>query len=146
MTGLDLSKIDTFQRGLKMDDEDEDDNIPKMPMMMDDLEDEWKQLSDEQRKRINPTEGMKWYEELMYEANQIEWPKPKEIFKEMGLLIATVIFMAVFIINLDNFLREKSIEYGMIPRPEDITQSFEGLQLPEGWTEGLNEQDIVDVP
>ena len=65
-------------------------------------------------------------------------------FKEVGLLIAVVVLTASLIIGWDNFLRETYTNLGFIPKPEDIMKGSENMVLPDGWTNGMSEDDFMN--
>eukprot|EP00429_Kryptoperidinium_foliaceum_P004053 CAMPEP_0176007070 /NCGR_PEP_ID=MMETSP0120_2-20121206/3043_1 /TAXON_ID=160619 /ORGANISM="Kryptoperidinium foliaceum, Strain CCMP 1326" /LENGTH=295 /DNA_ID=CAMNT_0017339819 /DNA_START=62 /DNA_END=949 /DNA_ORIENTATION=- len=128
---LDLSQISsTAPRG-----EDED-----KPSIFYEPEDD---MTEEEMKEADP-DGFKSIPDwAMKELSLTTWPSPLAALKEVAILIAAVALTTTFIVNWDAFLREFYTNLGFIPRPEDIMQGSENLVLPDGWTDGMSEDDFM---
>ena len=48
------------------------------------------------------------------------------------------------IIGWDNFLRETYTSVGILPKPEEMMSGSENLALPEGWLDGMSEDDVMN--
>mmetsp|Transcript_118688 Transcript_118688/g.332387 ORF Transcript_118688/g.332387 Transcript_118688/m.332387 type:complete len:303 (-) Transcript_118688:182-1090(-) len=130
---LDLTQIsNTAPRGNK-DDED-------MLSFFDEPEDE---MSEEEMKEADPTGQLSLQEWALYELKETSWPTPLAALKEVLVLVSVIAFTATLIVQWDSFLRTMYTDLGMIPRPEDIMQGSENIVLPEGWTNGMSEDDFM---
>lgn len=129
---LDLSQISQESpRG-------EDDNTPAM------FYDPENEMSEEEKIEADPDGQLSLTDQAMKEINAASWPTPGAALREVGLLIFVVVFTAGLIINWDNFLRETYTHFGLIPSAEDIMKGAENLVLPDGWTNGMSEDDFMN--
>jgi preprotein translocase subunit SecE len=110
------------------------------PAMFYDPENE---MTEEEMKEADPDSQMSIPDQAMKEINAATWPAPDAALKEVGVLIAVVIFTAALIIGWDNFLRETYTSLGFIPTNEDIMKGAENMVLPDGWTKGMSEDDFM---
>ena len=113
----------------------------KMPAMFYNPEDE---MTEEEMIEADPDGQLSIPEQIMKEINAATWPTPVAALKEVGLLIAVVVLTAAAIIGWDNFLRETYTSFGFIPTPEDIMKGSENMVLPDGWTNGMSEDDFMN--
>ena len=63
----------------------------------------------------------------------------------MGVVVA---FSCLLIIGSDNLLRQVYTSVGFIPSQEDVANyasRFDGLDLPSGWMNNMNEQDVAKL-
>eukprot|EP00980_Cylindrotheca_fusiformis_P026300 scaffold15772_cov162-Cylindrotheca_fusiformis.AAC.2 len=129
---LDLSKITSDSpRG-------KGDNVPAMFF---DAEEE---LTEEEMAEADPDGQLSLKDQALKEIGAATWPTPVSALKEVVLLIAVVAFTAALIINWDNFLRELYTSIGLIPSEDDLMKGAESLVLPEGWTNGMSEEDLMN--
>jgi hypothetical protein len=129
---LDLSQItQTAPRGEKDDD---------LPGFLYEPEDE---MTEEEMKEADPDGQLSIPQWAAKELAATSWPTPLAALKEVVVLVATIALTAGIIIGWDNVLRNAYTEFGFIPRPEDIMQGTENLVLPEGWTNGMSEDDFM---
>jgi hypothetical protein len=128
---LDLSQISQeAPRG-------EDDNVPAM------FYDPENEMTEEEMEEADPDSQLSIPDQAMKEINAATWPAPDAALKEVFVLIAVVIFTAGLIIGWDNFLRELYTSLGFIPTSEDIMKGAENMVLPDGWTNGMSENDFM---
>jgi preprotein translocase subunit SecE len=128
--GLDLSKI----RG----------QIPEdMPSMLYDPEDE---MTDEEKKEVDPVGQLSLFKQAQNELQNAKWPQPLAAMREVVVMFVVVAATGALIIFWDKFLREIYTNIGFIPSSDVMNVRFEGLELPEGWTNMMSEEDIANLP
>lgn len=129
---LDLSQItDTAPRG-------EDENIPAM------FYEPENDMTEQEMIDADPDGQMKLPDQFLKEIKEATWPTPVAALKEVALLLFVVVFTAFLIIEWDVLLRETYTNFGFIPRAEDIAQGSENMVLPDGWTNGMSEDDFMN--
>lgn len=111
-----------------------------LPSMLYDPEDE---MSDEEMKEADPDGQLSIQEWATKELALTEWPTPVGALKEVLILVGSVVFTTLLVVYWDAFLRETYTNLGFLPRPEDIGQGTENLVLPDGWTDGMSEDDFM---
>jgi preprotein translocase subunit SecE len=93
----------------------------------------------------DPTGQLPLPEQVNIELAGATWPTFPAAVKEVFLLIAVVIFTGGLIIGWDNVLREfYTNTLGIIPTKEEIMSGSENMVLPEGWTNGMSEDDFMN--
>ena len=129
--GLDLTKI----RG----------TIPEdMPSMLYDPEDE---MSEEERRQVDPVGQESILKQAQNELTNAKWPNAGAVLREVAIMLVVVAATAAIIIGWDRFLRDFYTNgLNLIPSKEQINMRFEGLELPEGWTNMMSEDDIANLP
>jgi hypothetical protein len=128
--GLDLSQI----RG----------NLPEgMPSVLYDPEDE---MTDEEKKEVDPVGQMSIVQQFQNELTNAKWPQPMAALKEVAVMFVVVAVTGALIIFWDRFLRDTYTNIGLIPSSDAIKMRFDGLELPEGWTNMMSEDDIANLP
>lgn len=137
--GLDLSKITSANTpGNNVREE-----MPEgMPTMFFDPEE---QMTEEEKLEADPDSQLSFWDQGLKEFQNAKWPTFWSALREVGVMIVVVIFSAVLIIGWDRFLRDVYTSWGFIPRPEDALsgRSLDGLELPQGWTNNMNDQDVA---
>lgn len=135
---LDLSQISTGKEpGRKGEKWDE-----SLPNMMYDPAD---YLTPEEQAEADKVGQLPIWEQAVTEMKASKWPDFGTVIREVALMIAVVAVTATIIINWDSTLRELYTGLGMIPRPEDIPGQLEGLTLPEGFTNNMDENDLARI-
>lgn len=141
---LDLSQISTFkpasqQRASALWGSDEE----ELPSMFYDPEDE---LTEAQRAEIDPMIEKGMIEQALHELKSTKWPDPFSALREVGLMIVVVAVTGALIIGWDKVLRGVYTDgLHFIPSQQDLAnylQRFDGLDLPSGWTDNMNDADI----
>lgn len=128
---LDLSQISqTAPRG-------KDDDMPSF------LYEPEEEMTEEEMKEADPDGQLSIPDWAVKELSATTWPTPLAALKEVIVLVTTIALTAAIIIGWDNVLRNTYTEIGFIPRPEDIMQGAENIVLPEGWTNGMSEDDFM---
>ena len=132
-TQLDLSQITSDgPRG------EQDENIPTMFFEPE------AEMSEEEMREADPDGQLSFIEQTMKEIKAATWPTPGAVIKEVVLLLVVGALSTVIIINWDNLLREFYTSVGLIPTEEQIMKGTENLVLPDGWTNGMSEDDFMN--
>jgi len=139
--GLDLSQITGSLQPPPSASDDED--AFELPSMFYKPEE---QLTEEQKMEVDKVSTMGLFEQAKDELKYVEWPDLISTIKEVGLVLLLSGVTGWLLINWDLFLRDSYTGFGWIPRPEDIGTQFEGLELPDGWTDMMSEDDLADLP
>ena len=130
--GLDLSQISsTGPRG-------EDGDVPAM------FYEPENEMSEEEMKEADPDGQLPIPEQVANEIAQSSWPTPFAALKEVFLLIFIVLATAFGIVNFDSLMRETYMNLGILPRPEDVMEGSDNMVLPDGWTNGMSEDDFMN--
>ena len=135
--GLDLSKITSDGKSRGEWDED-------MPTMFYEPEAE---MSMEEQQEVDPLMTKNPVEQALNELRNAKWPNLAAAGREVLLMAAVVAFSAVLIIGADKVLRALYTNLGFIPSAEDLAnyaKRFDGLDLPTGWTDNMNENDVAE--
>ena len=142
--GLDLSQIRTEatpSRSSSSPFADEDGEVPSMFYEPDD------ELSEQEKAEADPLGQKSISEQLMYEFQQVKWPAPGSALREVGLMFVIVAITGGLIIGWDKVLRELYTDsLHFIPSKEDMANyanRFQGLDLPAGWTDNMNDEDVA---
>lgn len=136
--GIDLSKISGDDSKVKNRGELDED----MPTMFYDPDDE---MTLEERQEVDPVMMKNLIEQASNELANAKWPTVLSAGREVILMAAVVAFSCLLIIGSDNLLRQLYTYAGFIPSQEDIANyasRFDGLDLPSGWMNNMNEQDF----
>ena len=136
--GLDLSKISSERAPSSSSSQWTED----MPSMFYDPEDE---LTPEEQEEADPVMKLNPVDQGLNELRNAKWPDMGSALREVFLMLVVVALSAVLIIGWDKILRELYTSFGFIPTKEDIANyasRFDGLDLPTGWTNNMNEQDV----
>jgi len=136
--GLDLSQIsDTKMKNTASEWNEE------MPSVLFDPADE---MTEEEREEADPLMVKGPVDQATYEIQQTNWPTPLAALREVVIMLSVIAFTAVFIVGLDNLLKDfYTNTAGFIPSKESLANyaaRFDGLDLPQGWMDNMNEQDI----
>jgi len=140
---LDLSQISSepMVAGSKTGNRGERDK--SLPNMLYNPEDE---MSEEEMKEVDKVGNLPIYEQVVEELKNAKWPTLGAATREVGLLFIIVGLTGAIIINWDQLLRNVYTDLGFIPSADTIESSFSKIDfLPEGWTNGMNEQDVANL-
>jgi preprotein translocase subunit SecE len=142
--GLDLSQISTSKAAPSPKNALWADEEGEVPSMFYDPEDE---LSEEERAEVDPMGQKGFIEQGLNELQNAKWPDPASALREVGLMIVVVAVTGALIIGWDKLLRGVYTDVlHFIPSKEDLAQymnRFDGLDLPTGWTDNMNDADIA---
>jgi len=102
------------------------------------------EMTEEEMAEADPDGQLSFPEQVLKEIRAATWPTPLAALKEVFVLIAVATSTCFLILRWDNFLRDTYTELGFIPRPEDIMKGSENMVLPDGWTNGMSEDDYMN--
>lgn len=135
-SSLDLSQISSG--GEKKSGKDKWDE--ELPTMMYDPADE---LTEEERKEVDVVGQMSLWEQAQEEIGAAKWPDFGSAVRTLFTMFGVIVLSATLIIGWDRTLRNIYTNAGFIPLKEDIPGNLqEGLELPEGFTNNMSEEDI----
>lgn len=136
--GLDLSQIRQTQ---KVNPYAPDENLPSMFYEVDEM------LTDEEKAMTDPVSLLPYIEQAKIELKATKFPTPWAALRGVVVVIVTVVFTTFLVVGWDNLVRQLYTDIlHFIPTPEelaDYTNRFDGLDLPPGWTDNMNEDDIT---
>ena len=134
---LDLSQISSGDEPGSKNKWDE-----SLPTMMYNPEDE---LTEEEQAEADTVGQLPIFEQAMIEVKASKWPDLFTVVREVIVMFLVVAVTAGIIVGWDGFLREFYSDLGLIPRPEDIPGQLDDLDLPEGFTNNMNEEDLAKI-
>lgn len=102
------------------------------------------ELSDEEKKEIDQVGEMNILQQSIEELKLVKWPSVGSTLRLTGIMFVLFVITAAYILFLDNTLRIVVTNLGFIPRPDDVLD-FSDLELPDGWTEFMTDQDVVGM-
>lgn len=136
--GLDLSKISQFKdEASKRSQWSED-----MPSMFYDPDEE---LTKDEMEEVDPVMLQNPIQQALNEFNNTKWPDWASALREVGLMLLIIALSGVLIIGWDKVLRGIYTSVGFIPTKEELmnyANKFDGLDLPSGWTDNMNDADV----
>lgn len=116
---LDLSQISSeAPRGA-------DDNLPAM------LYDPANDMTQEEMEEADPTGFLPIPEQIKWVLSKAQFPSLGSAFVETIILVVTVTVSAVVITQWDELMREIAFNFKMVPRPEEVASSMEGMIMPD---------------
>jgi len=139
--GVDLSQIRSTSDNVKNRGQWDED----LPTMFYDPEEE---MTMEERQQVDPVMTKNILEQAMNELRSAKWPNFAAAGREVVIMAIVVVFSMIIIIGSDNLLRSLYTAMGFIPSPEDLANyatRFDGLDLPSGWMNNMNEQDVAKL-
>ncbi|EEC50205.1 predicted protein [Phaeodactylum tricornutum CCAP 1055/1] len=137
--GLDLSQINS-EKTISKSEWNED-----LPSMFYDPESE---LSKEEQEQVDPVMSKNLVEQAMAEFSNAKWPDFASALREVGLMLVVIAVTGALIISWDKVLRGAYMSLGFIPTADDLANyasRFDGLDLPKGWMDNMNEQDVARI-
>uniref|UniRef100_A0A7S2RP46 Uncharacterized protein n=1 Tax=Eucampia antarctica TaxID=49252 RepID=A0A7S2RP46_9STRA len=105
------------------------------------LDSEEDELTDEQKKEIDPVSQASLIDQVMNEVKNTRFPTTVATLKQASLMVTIFLVTAGLILKVDEVLRIQITDWGFIPRPNDIGD-YSDLALPEGFTELMNDADL----
>lgn len=142
--GLDLSQISDgsqVKRGAPSiwGAEEED-----TPSMFYDPEDK---LTEEERAEVDPVMKKGILEQALNELQNAKWPDWASALREVALMAVVIAVTGALIIGWDKVLRTVYTDLlHFVPTKEELVNyaaRFDGLDLPKGWTDNMNEDDVA---
>jgi len=149
--GLDMQKSVTTaeaikkatQRAMSREDETKVD-LSKIGQDLMEEEEEEKQITDERRSEIDPIGQRNLLEQALEEFNNTRLPPASDTLKLAGLMIVIFAITATLILKVDEVLRITYTDFGFIPRSTDVLD-YSDLELPDGFTDMMNEDDLANL-
>lgn len=142
--GLDLSQIRTEAVPLRSSSSPWADADGEVPSMFFEPQNE---LTEQEQAEADPLGQKSFKEQYLYEFQQIKWPGPGSALREIGLMAVVVVVTAALVIGWDKLLRDLYTDVlHFIPSKEDMANyanRFAGLELPAGWTDNMNDEDVA---
>jgi hypothetical protein len=115
---LDLSQItDDAPRG-------PDDDLPAM------MYDPAKDMTDDEMKEADPTGLLPWNEQVTTVLSKSKFPTALSALTETIILVVTVTVTALVITQWDELMRQVAFNFKMVPRPEEVASSMDGMIMP----------------
>jgi len=116
---LDLSQISSdAPRG-------PDENLPAM------MYDPAKDMTKDEMEEADPTGLLPWPEQISWVLSKSKFPSAGSAITETIILVVTVTVTAVVITQWDEWMREIAFIFNMVPRPEEVASSMEGMIMPD---------------
>lgn len=142
--GIDLSQIRSEATPRASSNSVWADEEGEVPSMFYEPEDD---LSEEERAEADPIGQKSIPDQVVNELQGAEWPSPWSALREVVIMVIVVAVTTTLIIGWDQVLRDLYTDVlHFIPSKEDMANystRFEGLDLPTGWTDNMNEEDIA---
>jgi len=101
-----------------------DENLPAM------LYDPRKDMTQEEMEQADPTGLLPWQEQISWVLSKSEFPSALSAIGETVLLVVTVTVTALVITQWDELMRQVAFDFKMVPRPEEVASSMEGMIMP----------------
>lgn len=136
---LDLSQISSGNEPGGKRKEKWDESLPNM--MYDPADD----LTDEEQAEADFVGELPIFEQVVTEVKASKWPNFATVIREVVVMFVVVVATGGLIIGWDGALRNFYTGLGMIPTPEDIPGQLDDLDLPEGFTNNMNEDDLAKI-
>jgi len=111
-----------------------------LPAMLYDPADD---LTDAEQAEADPTGQQPIWEQALTEIKASKWPDFGTVVREVSIMAFVVAITGAIIINWDALLRDTYTGLGMIPSPGDIPGQLQDLDLPAGFTNNMNEDDLA---
>ena len=136
---LDLSQISTGNERKKPSNSQWDESLPSM--MYDPADD----MTPEEQAEADQVGQLPLWEQFMTEIKASKWPDFPSVIREIGILSVVVSLSAVMIINWDSTLRQFYTGLGMLPTKEQVNKPLQDFDLPSGFTNNMNEEDLAKI-
>jgi len=106
-------------------------------------EDPEDELTEEQKATIDKTGQMNVVSQAVEEIKSAKFPGLGATLRQTAFMLVIFAFTAGYILFLDGFLRDFFTDVlKIIPSP-DATFDYSDLDLPDGWTEMMDENDLM---
>jgi len=102
-----------------------DENLPAM------MYDPAKDMTDDEMKEADPTGLLPWNEQIAWVLSKSKFPSALSAITETIILVVTVTVTAVVITQWDELMRQVAFDQNMVPRPEEVASSMEGMIMPD---------------
>lgn len=135
--GMDQTELDLTRISMSLPRSKQDEDTPSM------FYEPETEMTEEEMLEADPDGQKPIPDQVMKELSGSKFPTAFAAAREIVLLFAIGAISILVIVQFDNFLRTFYTDLGMIPRPEDIMSGSEDMILPDGWTDGMSEQDFL---
>ena len=102
-----------------------DENLPAM------MYDPAKDMTEEEMAEADPTGLLPWNEQIAWVFSKSKFPSALSALTETIILLVTVVVTAVVITQWDEWMRQIAFNTNMVPRPEEVASSMEGMVMPD---------------
>jgi len=117
-----------------------DENLPAM------MYDPSKDMTQEEMEEADPTGMLPWPEQIAWVFSKSKFPSVVSALTETLILVATVLITGLVITQWDEWMRQIAFNFNMVPRPEDVASSMEGMILPGDSVLGMGEKtDLLQM-
>jgi len=120
-----------------------DENLPAM------MYDPAKDMTDDEMKEADPTGLLPWNEQVSTVLAKSKFPTAGSAVIETIILVVTVTVTALVITQWDELMRTVAFDYKMVPRPEEVASSMDGMIMPGdsilGMGEGKSGADMLKM-
>jgi len=120
-----------------------DENLPAM------MYDPAKDMTDDEMKEADPTGLLPWNEQVSTVLAKSKFPTAGSAVVETIILVVTVTVTALVITQWDELMRTIAFDYKMVPRPEEVASSMDGMIMPGdsilGMGEGKSGADMLKM-
>jgi hypothetical protein len=144
--GLDLSQISDGTQVKRPTSTLWGDNEEDTPTMFFDPEEK---LSESERAEIDPFMKKGILEQGLNELQNAKWPDWVSALREVVLMVFVIALTGFIIVGWDKVLRFVYTDVlHFIPSDDDLAKyasRFDGLNLPKGWTDNMNEADVAKL-
>jgi len=110
-----------------------DESLPAM------MYDPSKDMTQEEMEEADPTGLLPIPEQIAWVFSKSKFPSALSALTETLILIVTVTVTALVITQWDEWMRETAFNFNMVPRPEEVASSMEGMILPDDPVLGMGE-------
>jgi len=102
-----------------------DENLPAM------MYDPAKDMTKDEMEEADPTGLLPWNEQIAWVFSKSKFPSAASAITETIILVVTVTVTALVITQWDELMRETAFVFNMVPRPEEVASSMEGMIMPD---------------
>jgi hypothetical protein len=144
--GLDLSQISDGSVKRRPPTNSLWDSDDETPSMFFDAEE---RLTEQEREEVDPLIKKGIIEQGLNELQNAKWPDWSSALREVVLMFVVIAFTGALIIGWDKVLRFTYTDIlHFIPSEDELANyasRFDGLDLPKGWTDNMNEADVQNL-
>lgn len=142
---LDISKSVTTQEIIqKANEQALSGEKPLLDLSRFDDDDDEEELTEEEKKEIDQVGELNILQQCIEEFKLVKWPSFGSTLRLTGIMLVLFVLTAFYILWLDNAIRTLVTNAGFIPRPDDVLD-FSDLELPDGWTEFMTDEDTMGM-
>merc|ERR1719232_1840606 len=102
------------------------------------------ELTEEEKKEIDKIGQLPILQQAIEELKLVKWPSASSTLRLTFIMFIVFVVTATYLLVLDNTLRTLVTKFGLIP-PKDAVFDFSDMELPDKWTEFMNDGDLVNM-